>query len=621
VDAIPAAGSIENLYADDVPLFGHELVGITHPDAVDRYAFTLDSVRARDGQRVYDIRVEPDRRTMVGFRGQISVLDSAYAVIDARLEPSRAVRFPPGLDLRDVEIRQQFAQFDGPFWLPVDYQARFELKVSLGALLEVPAIRLRQVSRLTGYAVNAATPDSLFDAGATVRVDSAAVARLDSLGAGSLRADTTALEGTVALSEDEQEAYATIDSTQTLDKAFEPTGPLASLAEAGDGAGGPSTPDWLALTPQLWFNRVEGGRLGGGVGVDLGRLRLEGRSAYATAAPEPYNWAYGASAELSLGADAAWTLAATYDREVRPRYTTNAFRDDVSGWARFENTVIALTADGDNYDYYGTERWRGRLTRRIDALDVSVTLQVTGEDIDPVAKQTDYDLFASDERLRPNALVPEAQLRSVGGRVTWGDAPEPFSADPAYRVSLAAEHADPDLLASDADFTRLSLAAQARLPTFFQRRLRPNTLAVHVEGGTFAGDALPLVRSHVVGGYDASGLSELKTLNERPYEGEQTLGVFWEHRFRTVPFEWLGLQGIADRGLGITLHGGHARSWFGDAREAGFDDPNRFLRDSGGWHHEVGGALTGVAGFFAIRATARLDAPGFALSLSTADLF
>mgnify|MGYP006272635395 FL=1 len=106
VDAIPAASSIENLYADNVPLFGHELVGITHPDAVDRYAFTLDSVRARDGKRVYDIRVEPDSRTMVGFRGQVSVLDSAYAVIDARLEPSRAVRFPTGLDLRDVRIRR-----------------------------------------------------------------------------------------------------------------------------------------------------------------------------------------------------------------------------------------------------------------------------------------------------------------------------------------------------------------------------------------------------------------------------------------------------------------------------------------------------------------------------------
>jgi len=485
----------------------------------------------------------------------------------------------------------------------------------LGPLLEVPAIRVNQIARLTGYNVNTATPDSLYDTGETVRVDSVAIARLDSLDTNASQVDTAALKGTVALSEAEQEAYATIDTTQTLNQAFEPTGPLASLAEAGDGDSGPSTPDWLDLTPQLWFNRVEGGRLGGGIGVDLGRLRLEGRSAYATAAPDPYDWAYGAGATLSLGAAEAWRLGATYNRQIRPRYTTSAFRDNVSGWARFENSVIALIVDGDNFDYYGTERWHGSLTRRIDALNVSVELNITSEDIDPVAKQTDYDLFSSSERLRPNVLVPESQLRSLGGRITWGAPPQPFSAEPAYRVSVAAEHADPELLESDADFTRLSLAAQARIPTFFQRRLRPNTLSVQVQGGTFAGNALPLVRSHAVGGYDAVGLGELKTLNERPYEGEQTLGIFWEHRFRTVPFEWLGWESIADRGLGLSIHGGHARSWFGDARGAAFAESNPILHDSGGWHHEVGGALTGVAGFLAIRATARLDMPSFALSL------
>jgi len=52
-----------------------------------------------------------------------------------------------------------------------------------------------------------------------------------------------------------------------------------------------------------------------------------------------------------------------------------------------------------------------------------------------------------------------------------------------------------------------------------------------------------------------------------------------------------------------------------------FGDLNPVFRDSGGWHHEVGGALTGVTGFFAIRATARLDEPGFAPSLGMAGLF
>lgn len=629
VDALPAAATVENLYADNVDLFDHSLVGVTHPDAVNRYRFTLDSVRARNGTRVYDIRVEPERRTLVGFRGQISVLDSAYAVIDARLEPTRAVRFPRGVNLKEVSLRQQFSRFGGPFWLPVDYRARYVIKVGLGALLQVPTLRIDQVSRLSTYAVNAPVPDSLFEADNAVRVDSAAVAeqerlRTDTLGTDRPRVDTLGSVGTsVPLSEGERQAYETIDSTQTMDKAFEPTGPLARMAEAADDDGGDRawTPDWMRLTPQGRYNRVEGGHLGGRLTLDLGaRVEVSGHGAYNTAAPGRYDWSYGGRARVALGGDEQWHVGGRYGLGIRTWYDADAFTGQVGPLAHFENSVVALTADGDNFDYYGSERIEGFVRRTVAPLDLSLRVSVATEDLDPVSKQTDYDVFGDTTRLRPNPRVQDQTIRSLGARLVWGDAPELFSPGAHQRVTVAVEHSSPDLLDSDADFTRLSAAAELRVSTFFQRRLRPNQLRLHVEGGTFLG-TLPLARAHTAGGLATTTLGELETLNERSYQGEQTLGLFWEHDFRTLPFELVGLMDLADRRWGLSVRGGHVRSWFDDARLSDLRQRTPTVTDSQGWHHEVGASLTGLFGILEVGGTVRLDEPGFTLDIGTAVLF
>ena len=61
----------------------------------------------------------------------------------------------------------------------------------------------------------------------------------------------------------------------------------------------------------------------------------------------------------------------------------------------------------------------------------------------------------------------------------------------------------------------------------------------------------------------------LRTLDGYPYEGEKYLGLFWEHNFRTVPFEILGLRGLARR---------QARQHAGTAAAL----PYRAYRTSGG---------------------------------------
>ena len=175
-ESLPAALFVTNLYDDDIDIAGHNLMGVTHPDALSHYHFRLKGTRRLNNQLVFDISVEPKRRTKSAFVGSVAVLDSAYALIDVELTPGQSFIFPPPLEGFDVTYRQQFSSFGGDYWLPVDFRAELGLKISFGFVLSFPTIGISQVSRFTDYEVNVTVPDSLFEDDDILVVDSLSVA-------------------------------------------------------------------------------------------------------------------------------------------------------------------------------------------------------------------------------------------------------------------------------------------------------------------------------------------------------------------------------------------------------------------------------------------------------------
>ena len=214
--AVPAAAGV-NLYDDETELIGHLMIGVTHPDALNHYDFVLTGRRKMDDRIIYDIDVKPKHSLKTAFEGRVAVLDSVYALVEVELTPNRAFLFPPPIRELTITMRQQFSNFGGDYYLPVGYQS--DVNAEIGMIgLQFPPIKRQRVSRLTGYEVNVALPDSLYEQDRMVVVDSVRVEQ-DSLLA------QTALA--VPLEDIEQEAYARIDSTMTLDKAYQPTGFLA----------------------------------------------------------------------------------------------------------------------------------------------------------------------------------------------------------------------------------------------------------------------------------------------------------------------------------------------------------------------------------------------------------
>ena len=172
-----AVDELIDLYDDNIDFMENELMGPTHPDALDVYDFDLIGRRLVDDRVVFDIGVRPKHKPEAAFVGRVSVVDGDFALIEADLRPNRSIieaALPiPLFEDFSWSFGQQWREYDG-VWLPVDY--RFEGIIRIGTFgLHFPEIGVRGVTCMSKYEVNIDLPDSLFLEEETVRVDSARV--------------------------------------------------------------------------------------------------------------------------------------------------------------------------------------------------------------------------------------------------------------------------------------------------------------------------------------------------------------------------------------------------------------------------------------------------------------
>ncbi len=643
--ALPAATSVLNLYRDNVEVLGNRLVGVTHPEALDYYDFTLDTTRAIDGQRAFRIRVEPASRLSSTFRGTVTVLDSTYALLEARLRPTAALSTSRVLKGVEVTFEQQFSNFGGQYWLPVDFRARRRLDVQVSALISFSDVSIRQVSRLSDYRINAPVPDSLYETD-----EEEAVVRPGRTGEGpsvpGLAADTLRGGGPfVPYSRAERAAYTRIDSTDAIQDAFEPGGLVGWMRDLGIGgddgmsfgggtdedtegdATGADTTDaagdedeeasafleFDGALPILRYNRVEGGHAGLRLDLGVGPLDIRGRGGGNTGPSGPTQWSYGGEARAPV-ADGT-ELALRYHYGIDPRYRARSRIAPV--WARLSNSLWALAGEPEFFDYVGAERLRFTVRQALQDPDLDLTLQLRNERHFSAPKTTDYNVFGRTLTQPPNPSVEEGWLRSAVLTATLGEGGI-LGVTPINRVEASVEYSSPDVAASDFDFTRFEVVADARIETFFQRRLLPNTFDLRLDAGASLGTP-PLQRFGVV---EASPLpytpfGALRTLDDRPYQGEHHLAFFWEHNFRTVPFELIGWTAPADQNIELIVHGGHGRTWIEDDAEQRLAQRGIQLRTADEAHHELGLSVNGLLNdTLRLDLTKRLDAGGASVGVS-----
>ncbi|MFH1567860.1 MAG: DUF5686 family protein, partial [Gemmatimonadota bacterium] len=628
-----------NLYDDDVPFIEQRLIGPTHPDALDHYDFRLVGRRLVDDRIVYDIEVRPKSRLQMAFTGRVAVLDGDYALLEADLTPSRASlasAMPiPLIERFDVGFRQQFRGFEGGVWLPVDY--RMDAVFEIGMVgLQIPAIKLDLVTRLTEYEINVDLPDTLYASEKELQVDTLAV-----------EADSgfARFPDPIPLTPREAEAYATIDSTFTPDKAFRPTGFLTRFMDLDEeekgerrgeerhgvqvsaGAGsegveveartvGTAREDsagaraaWRRYRPHLgWrlgYDRVSEGYLAATLLKDLPpRVRLRGEAGYHTGLERV---GYRGEAIWGFGDRKASSVRLTGSDRLETRYASDTY-------PQLFNSVQAAVGLDDYFDYY----W-GR-TAEVSAEHVARNPKVTArlavrqEEVSSVEASADRDLLWRRHRFRPNPATPEGTLREVTARVSVGGEYVPFGAAANRRAEVRVDHGA-GWLGSDRAYTRYQVAADWHVRTLWRRRWVPNALDLRGVAGTHTGDLPPerLMAVDVAMG-PLSPFGALRAVHGHPYVGDRYAALFGEHNFRTTPFEYLGLWPLVQRGFGVAVHGAAARTWMAaERRQAAGYEP----RLTEGTHQEAGVSLQAYH-LFRVDYTRRLDRKGWSLGVGIA---
>lgn len=629
-DNFAGVSYLPNFYDDNLDIAGFDVVGVTHPEALKYYNFNLEETRSMNGQAVYEISVKSNRKLQPLFEGTIYVLDEEFALLQVDLKPNSVVVFPPPVQDFNLSYSQQFSNFGGDFWLPVD--VRIEGLVEVGIIgLRFPAIGFKQVAKLNNYEVNEPLPDSLFMRRQTMSVDSTTINSGDSLFVNEVEV--------IPLDTQEKNAYENLDSTATLEKAFKPEGFFtrfidweeednsgASVSVGSDGSGrdstgssnkGPSLFSKLTrnLSPLGRYNRVD--VFYGGIKHE--RYYVDNRISSKVFAG--YSTGYE---EFSYGIRMGWwplketrrfAFFAEYSAETETRYDSDMYSPLLT-------SVPVLFGYADYFDYYRNEGIEAGAAYRFRRFPGSVRFTYMYEDHSSINYKTSYDLIGRSYIQRPNSYIDEGNLSAL--RLTWseGEDKKAFGAIGANDFSVSVEQSA-EFMGSSWNYTRFKVDLYRRFETFYQRRFFPNTLDMRFNAGTYLGD-LPVQKNGVLDA--AQGIftpfGAFRAQRFIPYEGASYFALNAEHNFKSVPFEMLGWRNATKTGLSLIAFGGIGRTWVQQEQIDEFNSrygygPN--ITDD--WHMEAGVSLSNIFNLFRADLAYRIDNPGFYVGMSIARFF
>ena len=593
-----------NFYDDNIEIAGYNMVGITHPEATRFYTFKLADTQEFESKPLYKIEFTPRKNLQPAFVGTAWVLGRDYALLEVDLKPNDVVDFPPPIQEFDLSYKQQFSNYGGSYWLPVD--VRIEGKVKVGMIgFRMPAIQFNQVSRLSDYKINSAIPDSVFS------TDEDFI-RLQELPADSF---SVSIER-IPLTEQESVAYSTIDSSDTIEKAFQAEGFLARAIDSSDEQDNSgffsSVTDRLpgGFSPLIRYNRMDGFHAGLRYSKELfdARTTLTGFGGFSV---NTSFWDYGGSFKQRLLKTGRTNINANfrYAVETESRYLSPLYSLGM-------NSVATIFGGVDYFDYFRSESVSAGLG--VDDIfprtDLSVTFNHEIHSNFENESLENYSLFGWHDTRRVNPEIEDGTMQSLVFNTAINKQQNNFGITGRRQLLLEVEWSD-EVLGSDFNFVNYRASVDWNFQTFFKRRVFANTLDLHFSGGVSRG-TVPIQKFGVIDGSmnRFTPFGSLRTRQFLPYEGTRHWLVVAEHNFRTIPFEWLGLQWFADKGWGIIVFGGAGHTY---ANRAIYED--RLL--SNGIHTEAGVSLNSIFGILRIDVAKRLDNPGTFIGISVPRYF
>jgi len=565
---VAAVGGILNFYDDEIRFAGYRFVGPTSVEAFDYYNFKLEKTRMRDGVPTYTIRLLPKTRLTPLFRGTVNVVGDSYSLVGVEVTPNEAFSLPLFSKL-DLQYGQQFGLYENRFWMPVDIRLKGTFALSIVGF-SFPGIGIEVTSSIYDYKINPELPDSIFKK--KRRIDLPDAAKRDSV--------FWAEHEVLPLTPEERQAYRTLDSTQTMEKQFQPSGPLVWLSS------GPLS--YLQYT-KIRFNRVEGLLLGANVKKDsiTNRLALIGSAGYGFSDKRSK---FDLGAEAFLDSLRRYSLGFEGYKEL-DHIPDEGFYDDIA--------ILAGTLFGksDYRDYFYTKGWRIWLgAKPIHRLALRLTYQ--NQEERTARQQTDYSFFYRSDKYRPNPPIVDGTSRSLKLTARYGDEPVPLGLIAQDFAELDIEHSDRGILSSAYDYTRAIVRGEVHVKTYSERLLFAPTLSLRLTAGASGGTIPPQRLFSLESTYDGFGpFGVLRGGSVKEFAGRQFVVLSLEHNFRNTPFLILNIPFLYKNGIELIVHCTAARSWS--------SSPLPFGRVTDGWYTEAGFGISRIMGLFRLDYTYR----------------
>tara|TARA_R110002124_G_scaffold114662_1_gene270115 strand:+ start:4053 stop:6485 length:2433 start_codon:yes stop_codon:yes gene_type:complete len=625
-DNFAGVSYLPNFYDDELDIAGFDVVGITDERALKYYTFKLVEYTSIDDKIVFEISVEPKRKLQPLFEGTIFVLDEDFALLSVKLKPNNVIVFPPPVQDFNLYYEQQFSNFGGDFWLPVD--VRIDGLIEVGIVgLRFPPIGFHQVSKMNNYKVNVDLPDSLYKKNKLFSIDSTTINKADSI-------FTNTVEP-VPLSSKEEQAYKSLDSTATLEKSFRPKGFLTRFIDwdeesddsgettisVGTSSGSESSGSRKSknqgvigkfvsnISPTGRFNRVDVFN----IGLKHNRRYLDKR--LESSLKLGYSFGYE---DVGYGVGLSWwplkntrrfVVSAKYDADTRTSYNSDLYGMTIT-------SVMPLLGFDDYFNYYRNERFEVGAGFRPKKHRYTYRLYYNLEEHSSINYKTSYDLFGRDNLQRINPPIEDGTLSSVKFQVSRGDLKNNFGVVELNGASFSVEQSA-KAIGSDWNFTKFNLNIFKRFNTLYKKRFFPNTLDIRVNAGTYLGD-LPVQENGTLDaafGY-ITPFGAFRSKRYIPYQGASYFAVNAEHNFRSVPLEMLGWRNAPQTGLSIIAFGGVGKIWNSTS------NINQFgVIGTEDLHLEVGGSVSNIFNLFRFDLAFRIDDPGFYPGVSVARFF
>ncbi len=591
---------IQDFSLDDIELAGNRYVGPLHPNAFRWYDYTLEEIKLQDGLEIYLIAMEPRSRMIPLLRGTVEIADSTFALVGVDLAPAEPIVIPFVDDL-SIEWKQRFQKQEMGYWLPTDIRTNGSIKVGMGPI-KIPRIGFDQTSVIYDYDINLSIPDSIFKR-------QARVSQLPE--ASQIDSSFWERNRVLPLTGEEQHAYATLDSSKTLETLFAPEGFEMtfgdnSLTLSGSAGGGMISRLLEGLDSR--FNRVEGAFLGYRVEIDslIGNAGVNVRAGMGLAS-ERWNWQAGLSLPFGRPADTFDPTSAGGGGIEISLFDRVATSPDAGFYPGLLNSLTAWLAKDDYHDYYASRGWRIDLNLVPRSLS-SADIFIAGERHTSLSVASNWSLFQRERSSRPNPQVSAEDARWIRYGIAFRYGVGNIAGLMAGReVSLGVERGQEGFTKSDNSYTRADAVVAFPIRTFTSRFLFSPELIVRFGGGWSWGN-LPRqlwgAPENALGIYSPPGA--LKGAEHREFAGKGYAVLTAEHNFRNLPFFMLGLRGLANTGLELIVHGAVARSWIEST-----------ALPSGKSYSEVGFGIGRIAELFRLDFTRRLvDPVGWSVTLS-----